>query len=329
MRNGLWVALIGSLALWGLTFPLMKIALEEAGPMTMALMRFAVTFPFIVLFSLMISDRGPLLSREVLPEAAFVCLFSTVLGNLFQNYGLLYTTAGMASVLQEMAPLFTIILAMRFLGERVNAHIIGGAVIAFAATLLLFYDASAGPEALYGNVLMVLTALMYAISGLKSKEALSFTHPVTWSVTTALVGLVMLLPVTLVMEWNDVAAVPGWGRATWIAIAVLAIFPTAMGPLIWNYAMREKTLSSLSILTYLIPAFAILFDALLTRTLMSPLQLFFGLILVTGVVIAQRGSKVAAEEHGQQYHMKRPLKMRVDVSWWPGNSDGRQARAKR
>jgi len=65
--------------------------------------------------------------------------------------------------------------------------------------------------------------------------------------------------------------------------------------------MRETTLSSLSILTYLIPMFAIIFDLLLTGTAMAASSILFGIILITGVVIAQRGSMIAKDEHGQHF----------------------------
>jgi len=210
MRKSLYMALIGSLALWGLSFPLMKIALEEAGPMTMALVRFAITFPFIFLFAWPIKDKGKPFLQEAVPYAFSIALFAVVLVNVFQNYGLQWTTAGMASVLQEMSPLFTIILAMWFLRERVNRFIIGGALIAFAGTAMLFYEPDIGSLSFIGNVLMILTALMYALSSLSGKKALVFTHPVTLTIMVHGIGLVMLLPLTMALEIEGVMAIPTW-----------------------------------------------------------------------------------------------------------------------
>ncbi len=301
MRKFLYVALIGSLALWGLTFPLMKIALEEAEPMTMALVRFAITFPFIFVFAWPIKNKGKPFNEAAIRPAFLIAFFAVVLGNLFQNYGLQWTTAGMASVLQEMAPLFTIILAMWFLKERVNRYIVGGALIAFAGTVMLFYEPDIGSSSFIGNLLMIMTALMYAFSSLVSKKALSTIHPVTLTVMVHGIGLVLLLPLTMVLEIDGVMSMHTWSFQTWMAITVLAIFPTALGPIVWYYAMRESTLSSLSILTYLIPMFAITFDLLLTGTAMAGSSILFGIILITGVVIAQRGSVIAKDEHGQHF----------------------------
>lgn len=301
MRKVLWAALIGSLALWGLTFPLMKMALVEAEPLTMALVRFAITFPFMLAFAWALPGRGPLLSRAATRDATLIAVFALVLANVFQNYGLRHTTAGMASILQEMAPLFTIFLAVALLGERVNGYIVAGALLAFAGTVLLFYDPGMGRSALLGNALMVLTALMYAASGIIGKRALATIHPGTLTVTVHLIGLVLLGPITVAVEPQGVAEVPRWSTATWTTIAVLAIFPTALGPLVWYYALRERSLSSMSILTYLIPMFAIFFDLMLTGTVMPAASLVFGIVLVTGVVVAQHGSQVAADEHGQHF----------------------------
>ena len=158
-----------------------------------------------------------------------------------------------------------------------------------------------GSSSFIGNTLMIMTALMYALSSLHGKKALAFTHPVTLTIMVHAIGLVMLLPLTMVLEIEGVMAIPTWSVQTWTAITVLAIFPTALGPIIWYYAMRETTLSSLSILTYLIPMFAIIFDLLLTGTAMTGSSILFGIVLITGVVIAQRGSRIAKDEHGQHF----------------------------
>ncbi|MBN1538636.1 MAG: DMT family transporter, partial [Candidatus Thermoplasmatota archaeon] len=151
-----------SMLLFGTSFWGLVIALEVIPPVTLGFLRalWVSVFMLTLIFFLgkftgrkgMIGKDNLLLAglrgrRGMLTVVSFA-LFSTVLPNILQNLGMTMmdpgSTSSLTALIQGVSPIFTILLAVPFLGERLGPWKIAGLLVTVPATILLSTYGSAG-----------------------------------------------------------------------------------------------------------------------------------------------------------------------------------------
>lgn len=291
MRNAGTFALV-AVTLWSLAFPLIKMSLEEVKPIALAVIRYAFALlPLTAIIILMRKRHVRFFDLTGLRLYMMLSTFSIVIPNITQNVGMLYTTAGMAAILQSLSPIFTVILASVHLKEDLNSGIIIGSAMAVLATVFIFSDdLNAGRMTVLGNLLMIVTALSYSLAGLILKKTLRRHDPLSVLIATTALGTLLLLPVSLIFEPSGLLGIGGASIRTWNVIIVLSLLTTAIAPILWYHALRIRTLTSMSLLTYLIPFLAVLFSMFLLKESISSRTAFFGAILILGVFIAEKNA---------------------------------------
>ena len=198
--------------------------------------------------------------------------------------------AGTASMLTNVGPIFIVLFAGLFLGERLPQRLALGVAIAFAGAVIigLATQAAGGPgpagaDATRGIVLCLLAALAYAAGVTFQKPALRTVSPsiVVW--LACVTGAVVCLPFLpgLVRE----AAVAPIGKTAWLVY--LGLFPTSIGFATWAYALRHTTAGRLGSTTYLVPPIAIILGLLLLAEAPPPLAIAGGALCIGGVIVAR------------------------------------------
>ena len=174
MRNSIKATLILiSMLIWGLSYPLVKLLLNYGvPPITLATLRHIVFIPMLIIVILRKSYKN--YSKEDLKLFLTLAFFTIFLPNISQNIGMLYTTASISSVIQSTSPVFTIILAFIFLKETKTINKIIGSLIALTGTILLSTRGSLSFDLnTFGNILILVSSISYAISGIILKKGLS------------------------------------------------------------------------------------------------------------------------------------------------------------
>src|SRR5215213_8006604 len=134
-------ALVVTTVLWASAFAGIRTGLEAYGPGQVALFRFLVASAVLAGFATLTRMRLP--ERRDLPAVYHVAL----------NYGEVTVSAGSASILIATAPVFTALLAVAFLGERLRVmgwvgmgvSFLGSAMISLGEGEALSLDARVAP----------------------------------------------------------------------------------------------------------------------------------------------------------------------------------------
>src|SRR5690625_4361192 len=114
----LWILIIMITVLWGYAWVLMKASLAYMGPFTFTACRFAtgsLTLIFIVWFL-----QLGLPPRRYWKHLIVVGLLQTSAVFLLVMYSLLFVDAGKSSVLLYSMPMWSSLLAVKFLGEKLT-----------------------------------------------------------------------------------------------------------------------------------------------------------------------------------------------------------------
>jgi DME family drug/metabolite transporter len=160
------------------------------------------------------------------------------------------------------APLFIVILAAAFLGERIDGRtwvaLLAGLT---GATLLTIGPHGFGrlpPGFLVGIALALGGGVSYATYAVMVKDALRRVPPLTVAALTFTVSALSLLPVLLV-EW------PSGDARAWALLVYLGVVPTAAAYILYVIGLRTTPVTVSGVLTLVEP---------LTATLLG--VLFFG-----------------------------------------------------
>ena len=225
--------------------------------------------------------RLPLPQLRDVPAIWLLGSLGIAVYNVALAYGQLRVSAGAASLLVGVGPVFTAILAMTFLREQLKSWGWLGIALSFVGLALVARGEGGGVRFEPGAFLVVLAALAFSLYSvfqkpyLKRYGALQFTAYAIWGGT---LSMLVFLPSLA----HTVRVAPL--KAT-LAVVYLGVLPGALGLMIWNYALSRAPASMVASFLYLVPVFAISISWVWLGEIPLVLSLVGGLLSLTGVVL--------------------------------------------
>ncbi|HID25236.1 MAG TPA: DMT family transporter [Thermoplasmata archaeon] len=283
------IAILTAVIIWGLSFPLIKILLNQnVPPIIIAMLRHLIFLPMILIVFLSKNSSHVLFySKKTWGMFILLGVFTIFLPNVAQNIGMLYTTASTSSIIQSSAPIFTIILAWVFLKESKNLHKIAGSIVAMTGVILLVSGGNLGfSGTTYGNLLILVSCLSYAVSGIILKKGLTTIPPLHLLCFETIFGFILLLFTTIFYE--DISIILSFDVYTWFIIIMLAVFASGVAVILYYAVLVDTELSQLIVFVYLIPLFATVFSYLLLGEIITLETAVFAILIVGGVAVAQK-----------------------------------------
>jgi len=280
-------AALGAVFIWGLTFVPSKIALAEMGPFTLAALRFCVALAIL----LPTLSRSRLSSDELrqLPWRTLATLGFTGVALYFgfQNLGLARTSATEAGLISGSVPAVTAALSALVLRERLPIPRILGIAGSMAGVAVMILGSSpSGGGSLAGDLLMLVSAVAWAIYTLTNKEIGGKVPDGFLLVSTIAFGALFLAPAA-VFE----VATAGFGPISldgWLSVLFLGLGGSAAAFFCWNAALRRLDASEASTYINLVPLVTVLSAALMLGERPAPSQLLGGALVIAGVYLAGR-----------------------------------------
>ncbi|UCF07607.1 MAG: DMT family transporter [Thermoplasmata archaeon] len=275
---------------WGLSFPLIKEALDGGIlPITLGVLRYFIGLIPLFLYLLFKKELGTMMKalREDWKLFLALGIFGITVPNILQNFGMLWTSAHVSSVIQASGPIFTIMLAVVLLREPLGLNKMAGAGLAILGTLLLITEGGVTltGATFLGNMLVLLSAVSYAFSSILSKKSLEKYEPLTVAILSMMIGT-PCLAVFWVFE-DPVEHVPQISPYLWFIVIVLAILPGVVALLLWYVVLKTREVSRLILFIYLIPVFATVISYFFPGELIKVSTVFFAALTICGVMIAQ------------------------------------------
>ncbi|KAA0011645.1 MAG: DMT family transporter [Thermoplasmata archaeon] len=199
-----------------------------------------------------------------------------------------YTSASISSVIQSTSPIFTVMLAFIFLREARTLNKIVGSLVGLIGTIFLTTGGSFNFDAtIFGNLLILVSSISYAISGILIKVALSRIDPLDLLCFEIIFGFFMLLIPNMALE--DFSAVISFGIDVWMYILFLSVFAGFLASIMYYMVLREEEISHLAIFSYLIPVFAIISSYIMLHETLGVKEIFFTMVILSGIVITELG----------------------------------------
>lgn len=282
-RDTIELLLLG--ALWGASFLFMRVAVSEFGPLALIEVRVAVA---AIALSALLGFRGQFSSLRGLGKKLLItgAVNSAIPFTLFA-YCTLSIPASYAAVLNATAPLFSVLVAFVWFGERLHWMRWVGLIVGFIGVVILVSErlGASGSSIAIGLAIAagLFAAFLYGVATQYSKRAFEGVPPLTISTGTLISASLILLPT---MITHSPSKMPS--GTSWICAVLLGIGCTGVAYVLFFRLLRNLGPSKAMTVAYLIPAFAILWGYVVLGESITGTMLTGGCVILFGTTLVNR-----------------------------------------
>jgi drug/metabolite transporter (DMT)-like permease len=288
LKTGIAIAV--TILFWSSAFAAIRAGLTGYNPGQMALFRFLVASVVLAVYAVI--TRMPLPDWRDLPVLSVMGILGFSIYHSVLNYGEKTVSAGAASFIINLSPLFIALLATVFLRERLNKLGWSGFTISFAGTTLLALGEGKGMHFNAGSVLILICALCISILFVMEKPYLKKYDPFALTTYTIWLGTLFLL----VFAPGLLASIRTAPLDATLSVIYMGIFPGAVAYASWSYVLSRIPAAHASSFQYLTTPLAVLIALVWLHEVPSPLSLLGGAITLVGVVLVSQGNAAISAE---------------------------------
>jgi drug/metabolite transporter (DMT)-like permease len=272
--------------IWGASYLFIKVAVREIEPT--AMMDLRLVFAAIVLVPFLVIRLG---GRRAAAEVrstgwgAFVLgIANMALPFVLIAWGEKHIDSGVAAIANATVPIFVALLAIRFNpAERVRGwRLVGVALGLVGVGVLTGLHPQGGWWGVAGT-LAVVASLSYATSNLYTQHRFPGTSPLVITASSTIAGAVVLLPFALAQLPDSLPSLKALA-----SVAALGIGGTALALLFFYAMLNRYGASRASLVTYLLPPFALFYGVVFLDERMT-LNAVLGLLLILAGVALGSG----------------------------------------
>ena len=268
-------------ALWGGSFLFMRYAVPDFGVVPLIWLRVALASVCLLPLLLLKRQFGAL--RQQAGALTVMSLFNSGLPFLLIAWATLSITAGLASIMNAMTPVFTALIGALWLGDRLDGRRSLGLLLGLAGVALLAADkADFRPGGSgWAIVAMLLATACYGFAANHTRRYLQGVPALVNATGTQLVSALVLLPPAL---WSWPERMPGLGP--WLAALVLGVACSALAYLLFFRLIARVGASRAVTVTFLVPVFGTLWGALFLGEPVTASMLAGGAVVLLGTGLA-------------------------------------------
>ena len=246
-------SLLLTAVVWGLNFPVLKLALREMGPLVVNAIRFPLA-ALVVAVLLRAQGRRLVPRRRDWPSVLALGVVGHFAYQTSFVYGLSWTQSGNAALIMATTPVWVVCLSAMLGAERFSARVLSGALVTLAGTLVLVgSDASSGSlgATLLGDLVVLGAVVLWALytvligRSIQRHGALEVTGWTLWAAAPFI--FVAGVPGMLQGELGSVS----WGA--WAAVAYSGVLTVGVGYFVWYRAVGAIGQSRTAIYANFIP----------------------------------------------------------------------------
>lgn len=234
MSNRIWGSIFLTIAasIWGGMFVTVRIAVEYIPPIPLVWMRYLVAF--VVLLGVALYQKTNLRAAiKDLPILFGIGFIGHTISIVAQEYGTMYSSAQMGSVITSATPAFMLIFAFWLLKEKLTVRKILSVILATVGVLLIAGTDSVDTTKQLGAILSTIAAITWALMSVMLKLIPSRYSPLTINIYAVIIAIICLTPINLPtvsqLPWQDIMQPKIIG-----CVVYMGAISTSIAFLLWN-----------------------------------------------------------------------------------------------
>lgn len=265
--------------IFGFQFVAFKESFHSVGPWTLLAIRAVFSIP--LLLGVMRWVRVPIaasrseLTRIALPAALLLGSHTTFM------LGVHRLSAGLTATLVSMTPIVSVALGLLFRTERVAALGLIGAIAGVSGVAIATGAASGGVDVL-GVALVLSCNVLYSLSFVVLRRMATPVSSAIYLIVALVQSAIVFVPVAVVVEGFSVT----WAWRPLLGMAYIVVVGQVVAYIAVLALLRLGGVFQSSLMTPLIPVFAIFFAVVLLGEPLLGRELGGGALIVGGVLLA-------------------------------------------
>lgn len=266
-----------------------KAGLEDAGPMRLGWLRFAIGGLVVLIYAVATRQSFRVQRREWVPLALLGTLFTVQLA--FMNIGQDFSTAGHAVVVTSTFPLWTGVFAHFFVpGDRMSRPRTFGTLVAYTGVVAVFYRgfADSSSDFLLGDLLLLGSAVLLGGRQVFLSQLGQGIAQHKLLIAQAIFGVTTFVIASLVFESDEPFIIT---TRLVVALFYTGVLIAGLGFIGQTWLLKRYLPSRVTVISLSQPIFGVLFSWwILGESIGGELYLGAALVVV-GSALAQRKTK--------------------------------------
>jgi drug/metabolite transporter (DMT)-like permease len=274
-----YVELVSTSIIWGVTYVLLKYALSYLDPQQIAFSRFLVSSVFFIPLIFVIRERY---SRREIVMLLILALTGVLLYQLLFIWGESGLTAGNASFIVSLEPIFIAILGVMIKEDKLTSRRLTGLIVATIGLIVLLRPTSITGDELLSAVLVLLSALSWGIFTVAGKGLLSKHNPMNVTGFVSVFGAIMLFPFAFsglqgLFSIRDPYLI--------LSLLFMGFFATFLGYYLWFDGLKKVSPIRAGTTLYITPFVTVITASYIISEPIEFITLLGGALIIIGLII--------------------------------------------
>ncbi|MDR3477051.1 MAG: DMT family transporter [Gammaproteobacteria bacterium] len=277
-----------ALTLWASAFVGIRYGLVSYSPGPLALFRFIIASFCLLILCIRLPKNRQKINGKDLCWLLVIGAITLSIYHVCLNYGELTVSSGIASFIISQSPVITTLLAILFLGERINVYGILGLLISVFGVTLIMLGQSGALKFETGCLFVLASTVSGSVFSVLQKHFLKKYHSIevtAYVVLGGAIGMLFYLP-RLIHEMPLAST-----KAT-IATVYLGIFPAGIAYLAWSYALSKLSASRTMNFIYVMPLMTTIMGWIFLGEVPALMALIGGLVALVGVWVVSCSDRI-------------------------------------
>ncbi|MCK5541471.1 MAG: DMT family transporter [Desulfobacterales bacterium] len=273
---------------WAVNTVIARGIIYEIQPLALSFFRWfsalIIIFPFALPY--LKKDFSWIISN--LKHLFILSVFSVAVYNSVLYIGARHTTATNIALIGASMPAITILLAWIINNEKPGMLQICGAIISLAGMITIIAKGSflslLNFEFNPGDILIILSITSWALYSVLLRKKTINIHPISLLTTLIFMGSLCILPF-YVWEYKNFSGFD-LNMSTFLIFLFLAIFPSILSYISWNFGVKVVGSGRASLFMYLLPVFTSVLAFLFLGESIAVYHISGGIIILTGLIMS-------------------------------------------
>jgi len=283
--------------IWGTTWPASKEGVSHMPALEMAGIRQLIGGSLFLIFFFIKGSSLPKW-RELGP-LFILAMLNFVLSNGLSTWGLKYISAGLASIISAIFPLWLVLIGLFSNSGRMPWKAVLGLVTGFAGVCIIFYEHLTdflNPNFRFGIFLSLIATFTWAVGSLYTKQqAAKFNPYFGLGFQMMIAGITLFACSTVDSKFISVTEIH-W--KSWLSIRYLVVFGSIITFTAYVYTLQHLSAEHASLYAYINPIVALLLSALLLGEAITPFIIVGGMVTLLGVYLVNKSLRARMVNRG-------------------------------